>query len=1172
MKTLFNNYNGIKTWVLLLLATTSFYRLQAQFYKNSGVNTPVCRASYEQFDPVMAEDGNGGAIVVWADKRNNSDYDLYAQRFDSKGKALWTNNGLPVCRISGDQYKPVILPDGNGGALIAWIDTRSSYEIYGQRINSSGGRLWDTAGINICSSGGSKSNLIVHSDYNGGMILVWADMRTDLDIIGQRVDKNGNLIWQSAGLDICVQSGDQNDPSICNDADTAVVIAWDDGRNGKKLLYDIFANKLSIDGTLNWGSGGMQVCSTQDDQLYPKVCSDDSGGAYVVWQDKRSGTNDIYAQKLDVKGASYWTANGNVICSAANGQQTPVIVRDNMGGAFTAWIDQRNSSTNAIYAQRLLYTGSVSWTNNGISICNSNGNRETPNMVEDGEGSCFMVWSDSRNNAYDLFIQKLGSNGSVSFSSGGMLVSNGSGDQIDNTVCTDNSGGLLIAWTDYRNTGTAADIYIQNVQKEGNLGIVSEISVKGNNQNILDNDNTPSTSDNTDMGSTKTMTPVFKSFKIYNYGNDTLKVSSITVSGTNSSNFSIAGISTPANILPKDSTSFDLKYTPSGIGVSNAVVNINNNDSNESVFNFAVRATFKAPKIDVYGNTKLITDGDMTPSESDSTSYGNVRKGSSSNRTFEITSSGTDTLAISSININGTNASDFTLQSLILPRKLNGGKTMSFTVTFQPSNTGTKVATISIVSNDPANPLYEFAISGNSVVPAMTVKGRYRLISNGDITPAVNDGTDWGKVRNNKSVTHQFKIFNNGSDALRIDNIIIEGLNANQFSVGSLSYPAAVPSNDSLSFYITYNPNYTGTHLALLKILNDDPARSTFYFNLAGVSIEPLMLVYGNQKTISWNDTFTETGDGTQYGNLRTGLVKTNRFFIKNAGTDTLRVSGLSARNTGTQGFYLGSLSPGMAILPNDSSYVDIDFKPTLRSQYKSLVKILSDMPGMNEFVFALEGRGVEQKIDVTGNNVAIPKSSTSVQTTNNTDFDSVELTHGKELKYKIVNTGDYKLNLTTIQVSGVDASSFVLQTINFPMDINPGDSLVFGITFTPSTEGPKSAVVTIISDDPVNSSWDFKLAGMGYKKITDLSHPDIMGFSVYPNPASSEIQVKIPENIGTVELSICNMVGQELVKYFSLTAGLFRTDISVLKEGMYLVVLSTSDGRTAKYRLVIRR
>ena len=87
--------------------------------------TPLVRSAGDQVQPAMVSDGVGGAIVVWSDsRREETSFDIYAQRVTVRGTPRWRANGVPVCGAAGDQFRPVGVSDGVGGAIIAWVDTR----------------------------------------------------------------------------------------------------------------------------------------------------------------------------------------------------------------------------------------------------------------------------------------------------------------------------------------------------------------------------------------------------------------------------------------------------------------------------------------------------------------------------------------------------------------------------------------------------------------------------------------------------------------------------------------------------------------------------------------------------------------------------------------------------------------------------------------------------------------------------------------------------------------------------------------------------------------------------------------------------------------------------------------------------------------------------------------
>ena len=48
--------------------------------------------------------------------------------------------------------------------------------------------------------------------------------------------------------------------------------------------------------------------------------SDGAGGAIITWQDSRSGGSDIYAQRIVGSGGVQWTADGVPISTAARGR------------------------------------------------------------------------------------------------------------------------------------------------------------------------------------------------------------------------------------------------------------------------------------------------------------------------------------------------------------------------------------------------------------------------------------------------------------------------------------------------------------------------------------------------------------------------------------------------------------------------------------------------------------------------------------------------------------------------------------------------------------------------------------------------------------------------------------------------------------------------------------
>ena len=117
--------------------------------------------------------------------------------------------------------------------------------------------------------------------------------------------------------------------------------------------------------------------------------------------------------------------------------------------------------------------------------------------------------------------------------------------------------------------------------------IVPEINVQGNSTNIADGSTTPSSTNHTDFGTVSTN--LVRTFTIQNTGVGVLTIGSIS---TNNAKFSIP--TAPASVAAGSSVTFTVRYTPITSGTDNAIVTINNNDSDEAAYRFAVIGTSNA--------------------------------------------------------------------------------------------------------------------------------------------------------------------------------------------------------------------------------------------------------------------------------------------------------------------------------------------------------------------------------------------------------------------------------------------------------------------------------------------------------------------------------------------------------------------------------------------------
>ena len=191
------------------------------------------------------------------------------------------------------------------------------------------------------------------------------------------------------------------------------------GRTGatRASIPDIFAQRIDAGGTRLWATNGTGVIVMLNLwQLNPVIVADGAGGAFFVWDDYRSGTSDIYVQRLDGAGVHQWTTNGVGLSTAPRSQRLSIAISDGAGGVIVAWSDKRNEDPNHdIYARRIGGDGVPVWTANGVPLCTIPGDQLVWSVVTDGAHGAIVSWGDGRNDVgddnADIYAQRVDATG-----------------------------------------------------------------------------------------------------------------------------------------------------------------------------------------------------------------------------------------------------------------------------------------------------------------------------------------------------------------------------------------------------------------------------------------------------------------------------------------------------------------------------------------------------------------------------------------------------------------------------------------------------------------------------------------------------------------------------------------------------------------------------------------
>lgn len=275
------------------------------------------------------------------------------------------------------------------------------------------------------------------------------------------VPAHASAQWFLDGAPLTAVPGNQSSPAAVPDGAGGAIVVWADPRSGTE---DIYVQRVSASGVALWAVSGVPICTAINVQVTPAIAVDGAGGAVITWADFRSGAFDIYVQRVNATGTVQWAANGVVLCSATNAQTNPQIVSDGAGGAIATWTDFRSGTNNDVFVGRVNGAGTPQWTANGVLLFTSVTDQDSPQIIADGVGGAIVTFRDIFNPAdHDIWAQRVNSSGSLIW--GAVHPGYALGNQQLPQITTDGAGGAIIAWQDARIPGM--DIYAQRLNAGG---------------------------------------------------------------------------------------------------------------------------------------------------------------------------------------------------------------------------------------------------------------------------------------------------------------------------------------------------------------------------------------------------------------------------------------------------------------------------------------------------------------------------------------------------------------------------------------------------------------------------------------------------------------------------------------------------------------------------------
>ena len=471
------------------------------------------------------------------------------------------------------------------------------------------------------------------------------------------------------------------------------------------------------------------------------------------------------------------------------------------------------------------------------------------------------------------------------------------------------------------------------------------------------------------------------------------------------------------------------------------------------------------PYITIYHNSEVILNGKNI------VSYGYVNIYTENITTFTIENDGLVDLHITGFSIlnqsNESITSQFILDTSELSSVLAPGETTDFYITFRPTSLEDISATLYIYSDDETENPYTIFLTGSGIGDSPGSPDIKVYIGDSELTDF--DAIDIGSYEINHYGQRELTIVNNGLMPLYINDIYISdnsSMNNDDFQIIAPEIPLIMEPGEKYNFFVIFKPTIDDYESIEITIKNDDPDNSEFILDINGRGVPnpvPDLAVFSGQTKIISGGTY-------DFGIIDINSTSQANFTIKNEGTAALTIAGY---NINPPGYFVVNNLNSVTLDPGQEINFDVDYFSSSDGIHNASISINNNDPDEDPFIL---------NVVCTGDSNPQPDISIPEVKHNGTfDFGSVLLGTSKTQTFTINNNGTAPLDISDINIGGKNASNFLLDISSTNFTIAPfGGITTIDITFNPNTNKPRTADLTINSNDPDTSNYKFKLNGQG--------------------------------------------------------------------------------------------
>lgn len=470
---------------LLFFLSISIFT-NAQWTSDTTLNTNVRAASGMSIYTPLISSGQNGSTYFCYFENVNGNYEMHMQLLDSSGNKVWAPNGIAVSTLpqSSAVYRYDMTTDNNGDAIVAFQDIRSggNLNIVVYKVDKTGNLLWGSAGVQLIDSIGTQGLAPkIGITPNNDVIVAWnaSGSGSSKWIAFHKITSSGILAWTSVHR-IKVGSIKYSRPVVVPIAGDYFIIQYvQEVGTFPGVTSTMYLDKFNPNGVSSLAAPVKVSDKTIPYFTYPRPIYDGNDGIYLSFQTSNPSNptiNDTYVQHVNTTG-NKWSLDG---AQAANSSSThkypagPAIFNQTTKETW-ALIQVQNSSQSAsgVYVQKFDSLGNVLLGLNAKLVLPIVSDMNVPLDWQITTNGLLFFYKSGLFNNEKLRAVKIDFSGNTVWSNPIVSLSGISSNKSNVACGTFANNQVVLGWLDDR---ASSGVYAQNITNNGATGVISGLS------------------------------------------------------------------------------------------------------------------------------------------------------------------------------------------------------------------------------------------------------------------------------------------------------------------------------------------------------------------------------------------------------------------------------------------------------------------------------------------------------------------------------------------------------------------------------------------------------------------------------------------------------------------------------------------------------------------------